>query len=65
MSCPYCGYGSFLLENDVDMRGTDCGFDLYTSCVCRKCDEQFILRRSYIELEECDAMTVEEYEESE
>lgn len=69
MECPYCkaycGGGTYCMREEIGTEPTDIGFNILVSCECRDCGKAFVLRQPYMMLEECETITMEEYEESE
>lgn len=65
MGCPYCGCGSFYMGDYIGEEPTNIGFNVLVSSECRECGKTFVLRQSYMLLEEYETMTMEEYEECE
>lgn len=65
MSCPYCGSGSFYMNENIGEESSNIGFNVLVSSECRECGKTFVLRQSYMLLEEYETMTIEEYEGSE
>lgn len=65
MSCPYCDS----LNWDIDgVFKVDYQCDFVTvsrTCTCNDCGESFVMTQEYVETDDCEYLTMEEWRESE
>lgn len=65
MPCPYCDSSNWDIVGVLEV-DYQCDFVIvYRTCICNDCRENFVMTQEYVETDDYEYLTMEEWHESE